>query len=442
MITNRITALIIAGLAYSANILAQKAAPASFPAFNGQALVPVVKVSSGGTIHRFFDTSPLSPSGRYLALFRFPEETRSPKPGEVGQVILVDRQSGKERVVAQSRGWEMQLGANVQWGRTDKDLYFNDVDTTTWQAFAVRLNPFTGKSHRMGGTIFMASNDGKYLASYNLISSRWAQVGYGVIVPEAKAPHNIGPVATDGIDITTTATGASRRIVSIRDMYEKTVPSIAVPNPQDFEYYCFQVKWNPQGTRLLTTVQWSPRGGGPRQRSVITMRPDGSDLRTAITPEQWAKGGHHVNWTPDGEHLSMNLEVDGKPGLEIITVRYDGTNLKTAFSPGSGHPSFNPTKVPLMVTDAYPGELGYTEGTVPIRLMNMQTGQEEPVVKIFVSNAGGELRIDPHPAWDRTGRYVIFNGFQEGTRNVFMADLTGKLEETKRKPSSAKPAAH
>lgn len=400
----------------------------SFPAYAGKTLVPVVKVSSGRVIHRFFDTSPLSPSGRYLALFRFPQETQSPKPGEVGEVILVDRQTGQERVVAQSRGWEMQLGAQVQWGRSDEELFFNDVDTTNWQAFAVHVNPATNTSRRLGGTVFMASPDGHWLASHNLVNSRYAQVGYGVIVPKDRAMRNLGPVDTDGITVTEVSTGKSRQVASIRNIYEKSVPSIAIPNPQDYEYYCFQVKWNPQGTRLLTTVQWSPRTGGDRRRAVITMRPDGSDLRTAITPDQWAKGGHHVNWTPDGEHLSMNLNIDGKPGLEIITVRYDGRDLKTVFSPGSGHPSYHPEGLPLMVTDAYPGELGLVEGSVPIRLMNTQTGKEQIIASIFLSKAQGEFRIDAHPTWDRSGRYVIFNGYVDGTRNVFMADLKSLLE--------------
>lgn len=439
MASNQTCALLLAALAFSAPAIGQVSPPAVFSTFAGTAKVPVVKVGSAREIHRFFDTSPMSPSGRYLALFRFPEEDRAPKPGEVGHVVLVDRQTGKERIVAQTRGWEMQLGANVQWGASDDDLYFNDVDPSTWQAFAVRLNPRTGKSRRLGSTVFMVSNDGTKLATYNLISSRYAQVGYGVVLPDANTPHNYGPVATDGINVTNTATGVSKRIVNIRDIYEKTVPSLAIPNPNDFEYYCFQVKWNPQGTRLLTTLQWAPKGGGPRQRSVITMRADGSDLRTAITPAQWALGGHHVNWTPDGEHLSMNLNVDGRPGLEIITVRYDGTDLKTVFTPGSGHPSFHPTGPPLLVTDAYPGELGYTDGTVPIRLLNVATGQEEAVVRIYVSNAGGELRIDPHPAWDRTGRYVVFNGFEGNTRSVYLADLAGKLKEVNKLKEVKRP---
>jgi len=421
------------------NGMAQQTAPFAFPTYVGKASVPVVKVSSGRVIHRFFDTSPLSPSGRYLALFRFPQETRSPKPGEVGEVILVDRQTGQERVVAQSRGWEMQLGANVQWGNTDGALYFNDVDTTNWSAFAVQLNPLTGKARRMGGTVFMVSPDGTKLATHNLTASRYAQIGYGVIIPKERVVKNVGPVASDGIYVTNTATGKGKQIVSIRDIYQKTVPGITIPNPNDFHYYCFQVKWNPQGTRLLTTIQWSPISGGDRRRAVITMRPDGSELRTAITPDQWALGGHHINWTADGEHLSMNLNVDGKPGLEIITVRYDGSDLKTVFTHGSGHPSFHPGGLPLMVTDAYSGEMPTPDGKAPIRSMNVKTGKEQTIAQIFLPEIKDfEFRVDAHPAWDRSGRYVIFNGYVDGTRNVFMADLKDIIEEAGKHSATGK----
>lgn len=33
------------------------------------------------------------------------------------------------------------------------------------------------------------------------------------------------------------------------------------------------------------------------------------------------------------------------------------------------------------------------------------------------------LRIDPHPAWDQSWRYVTFNAYVGGTRRVFIADL-------------------
>lgn len=394
----------------------------------GNPQVPLKTAATGGVIHRFFDTSPVSPSGRYLALFRMPYENKSPRPGDAGDVILVDLQTGKERAVAKSRGWEVQLGANVQWGATDKELLFNDVDTTTWKAYCVVLDPASGRSRKLDGTIFMASNDGTRVASYNLLKSTYAQVGYGVVIPRNLVKKNVGPFTDDAIYITNIRTGKSKSVVSIKRVYDSTLPSIAIPNPMDYEYYFFQVKWNPQGTRLLTTLQWSPVKGGARLRSVITMNTDGTNIHTAITPEQWAKGGHHINWAPDGEHLTMNLNVDGREGLELISVKYDGSDLKTIFTPGSGHPSFHPKNLPIMVTDAYPNEpITKLDGSVPIRYLHTDTGKEEKIADVFVSSAEGEFRVDPHPAWDRTGRFVIFNGLIAGTRTVFVADLKALL---------------
>ncbi len=391
----------------------------------GKPLVPIRKISSGGVIHRFHDTSPLSPSGRFMALFRVPFEDRYPQPGEAGEVILVDMKTGKERVISKSYGWEMQVGANVQWGGSDHELYFNDVDTTTWEPFAVQLDPFTGSSRRMEGTVFMASLDGKKLASHNLVNSVHAQSGYGVILPDSLTDYNVGPVDSDGIFITDTKTGKTEMLVSIRDIYEKTVPSITVSNPNDFAYYCFKIMWNPQGTRIMTLVQWRPLTGGKRKIAVITMRPDGSEIRTAITPEQYAMGGHHMAWTADGDHISMNLEVDGEPGLEFITVKYDGSDLKTVFPVGSGHPSFHPGGLPLVVTDAYPHEpVTHQDGFVPVRLLNVATGTEELIAHVFVPKVeDSSFRVDAHPTWDRSGRFVIFNGYEDNTRCVYIADL-------------------
>ncbi len=394
---------------------------------------PVKKISTGRIIHRFFDTSPISPSGKYIALFRFPSETESPKPGDEGEVVLVNIKTGKERVVAKSRGFEIQLAANIQWGNTDKELYFNDVDTVNWKGFAIQLNPFTGASRRMEGTVFMVSPDGKKLASYNLEKSRYAQVGYGVVIPDELNPRNKGVVDNDGIYITDVATGKCNMIVSIRQLYDQAIPSIKVPNPEKFEFYCFQVKWNPQGTRLLTVIDWLPKVDGQRQRVVLTMKSDGSDVRTAITNDQWTKGGHHINWMPDGEHLSMNLNIDGKPGIEIISVKYDGKDMKTVYPSGSGHPSYHPKGLPFIITDAYAGEMPLADGKTPIRLINLETQTEQNVAEITLPKITDfEFRVDAHPAWDRTGRYVVFNGTDFGTRCVYIVDLKLKTRQINR----------
>ncbi|NLS90707.1 MAG: hypothetical protein GXX96_00795 [Planctomycetaceae bacterium] len=417
--------IVLAGLAGQPLRAAEAPRFSMFPEYRDHdPMVPVYVLPGNRALHRFFDTSPISPSGRYVALFRMPYEDHSPQPGDAGDVILVDLESGELRTIGRSRGWEVQVGANVQWGPTDEQLYFNDVDPATWQAFAVKMDPTTGARQRLDGTVFMVSPDGTQAVSHNLVKSKRAQVGYGAVVPDHLATRNVGPVADDGVFVTDTDTGRSRMLVSLKTIYEQAEPSLRISDPENYEYYCFQAKWNPQGSRILTTVQWSPLSGGERRRAVITMNADGSQIRTAVTPEQWAGGGHHINWCPDGVRLSMNLNTDDDRELELVTFRFDGADLRKVFEPGSGHPSFHPGGR-YMVTDAYPGEqVAFGNGLVPIRLINTEKATCQDIIRINVSPVRGEFRVDAHPAWDRSGRYVTFNGWINDTRKVLVADLS------------------
>ncbi len=55
-------------------------------------------------ISRFHLSSPVSPSGRYLALTRLSREDRRPDPGEVAEIILVDLEKGGAKIIAET--WE------------------------------------------------------------------------------------------------------------------------------------------------------------------------------------------------------------------------------------------------------------------------------------------------------------------------------------------------
>lgn len=389
--------------------------------------IPIKKVTSGYIIHRFHDTSPISPSGKYIALFRIPFEDRYPVPGDHGEVVLINLETGAEEVIDKSFGWEIQVGANVQWGATDEQLFYNQVDTASWKAFTVMYNLKTRQSKKIDGWMFMVSRDGKKLVSHNLVNSFYAQSGYGVIVPDAYRSRNYGLSDQDGIYVTDVASGQSRRVVSLKEMFEKAQPAVGISDPENYQIYGFKAMWNPQGTRIMTCMLFYPNDGGRRKVAVLTFKPDGSDVRTAISTTQYAKGGHHMAWMPDGEHISMNLEINPeKNGLEIVTFKYDGTNLKEVFNPGSGHPSYNPKGFPLIVTDAYRHETAVTlnDGYVPVRLINTETGKETLISKVKIPDVSdSSFRLDPHPTWDNSGRFVIFNGYDDSSRGVYIADL-------------------
>jgi Tol biopolymer transport system component len=390
--------------------------------------VPVwcVTPKEGRVFHRFFDTSPISPSGRYVALTRIPHEDRLPRPGDVAQVVLVDLETAEERVVAETRGWDTQLGAQAQWGADDTQLFFNDVDPATWTAFGIVMDPLAGTFRRMEGTVYMVSRDGKWAASPCLLRTSRTQAGYGVIVPPERVPLNKGAADDDGVYLTDVATGRCELLVSFAEIVKAALDPREYPRGA---FYGAHVKWTPKGERLMLVLRWLS-DAGKRKNNVITMKADGTDIRVAIPASQWGKGGHHPDWCPDGEHVMMNLKLDGKT-LRLVRARYDGSGLEpmTEAVLGSGHPSLHPNGRHV-VTDSYPREkVAFGDGTVPVRLIDIEAGTATNLVRIRTvppwSGPKNELRVDPHPAWGRDYRLVAFNACPDGTRRVYVADLSG-----------------
>ncbi|HET9693696.1 MAG TPA: hypothetical protein VFP48_04885 [Steroidobacteraceae bacterium] len=411
---------------------------ARFPAyaqFDPRVPVHCVTPTLAGAIHRFYDSSPFSPSGRYLAVLRMPNEHRLPRPGEIADIHVVDLATGETAQVAETRGWDAQLGAHVQWGADDRTLLFNDVDPATWTAFGVRLDPLSGDRQRLDGTVYAVSPDGAWSASPCLRRTLRTQRGYGVVVPEASIPKNRGAPSDDGIYLTDLRSGASRLLTSIADIVRGVFAPDARARYDGGDFYGFHLKWNAQGTRLLFVLRWLPRTWLPwrrkkrhRRLNVVTLAADGSNPRIAIPDTAWRKGGNHPNWCPDGERVLMNLNASAD-GLRFVAVRHDGTELQV-LSPearGSGHPTLHPDGRHIL-TDAYPHEpVAFGDGTTPLRWIELPSGRETTLLRIHTRSAHEDsvpaLRVDPHPAWDRDYRFVAFNANPDGTRRVYVADL-------------------
>jgi len=402
--------------------------------FNPQFSVYCVTPGLNGCFHRFFNTSPISPSGRYLAATHMFHENRLSVPDEEAEIILVDLLTGVTSVVAKTRGFDTQLGAQAQWGATDNELFFNDLDTKDWHAFGVKMNPITGRCQNLCGPIFEVTRDGKYAASVCLLRSAITQRGYGVVVPPEVLPWNEGASHKDGVYLTDTTTGKCKLIASYKDIVEACGGSIHPLEPErGGAYHGHQVSWNPQGTRLLLALAFNyPKpieiGKRPLDMCLITMKPDGSDIHVALKFNLWRLGGHHPCWCPDGEYITQNLRIDNE-NMRFIRMRYDGSELISLNNKisGCGHPSLHCDGRHLL-SDAYVFEpLAFKDGTVPIRLVDIEAGTEQIIARIGSKppymGPFYALRVDPHPAWDRTFSRIAFNACPDGTRRIYIADI-------------------
>ncbi len=394
------------------------------------------------TQHRFFDTSPISPSGRYAALTRFPFEDHPPEPGDVAEVVLVDLAEGITRIVAETTAWEGQLGAQTQWGATDGQLFFNVMDTSddaNWRPHGVCMNVMAGAQRNLQGTVYMVSRNGLWAVSPCLKRTVCTQGGYGVLVPLEQVKRNEGAPDDDGVYLTDCTTGECKLLVSMKQF--ATCAGIDVSDGSAL--WGFHAKITPQNDRIGFVVRQLKPNAAEMSRVVrmFTMRLDGSELTEAITADQWSRGGHHPDFTPDGRQIIMNLKLD-REHMRFVAVGYDGRNMRELHPTltGSGHPSLHP-RVPCIVTDSYLHEpMAFGDGTTPIRWCNLQTGEEVTVARIHTQPdcagnhpdlpvpAGGVMRVDPHPAWDRSYRYITFNACPNGERQVFVADMQNLID--------------
>jgi len=96
---------------------------------NNDIIVPtwIVTNSLTSSTIRFFDSSPFSPSNRYIAVTRVNtiQENKPIKAGDVASIIVIDLELGIEILVDVTNSWDSQLGAQLQWGLTDNDLIYN-----------------------------------------------------------------------------------------------------------------------------------------------------------------------------------------------------------------------------------------------------------------------------------------------------------------------------
>lgn len=395
----------------------------------------IVTPERRGCFHRFFDTSPFSPGGRFVALLQVPFEDRVNRPGESANVLVVDLETGEEHEAGTTCGWEFQMGANLQWGADDETLLFNDVDSDTWAACGVRLAWRSGERTTFPRGIYHASPDGRRAAVTNPITMRRTQNGYGVLVPDELVPKNAGLPEDDGLFITDVETGEIDLVAPIRKLVVDGVPREERGDYEAMENYAFHCKWNPPGDRLMVTIRRKP-AGHPEPFAVrnhremwfdiFTCRPDGSDIHRAVPWTEWKKGGHHTTFFPDGGRLSMNVNLHGR-GMVLMQVNYDGSDYRpiTEKVPGSGHPTFH-RDTRHILTDTYVNELpalrpdDVPDDHNPIRWIDAEAGSEEQLLWIPTSTPYQKnesvLRVDPHPAWSRDYRMAMVNTFIDGTR--------------------------
>ncbi len=372
-------------------------------------------------MHTYYDVCPFSPSGRLLACLRLPFEDRQPAADDPAELCVLDLPGRTLRTLCPTTAWGFQTGAHQQWGRSDRYLYFNDK--RDGRPVGVRLDLESGERRFLEGPIWQIDAAERFAISPCLIRANLTQPGYGVSVePDRQLANRVRAAEDDGLFRVDLRTGRQTLLISLAAVWE------ALADRQDLQeavLYAFHCKFNPQGTRILLVVR-ARFDDGRFVASLLTARPDGSELRTIVPHRLWRRGGHHPIWHPNGRQVLMNLTPDER-GMRFCLIDAQTSQLQVLMDdpPGSGHPSISADGA-LLLTDATRESASVR--FAPIRLVDLpRPGQREGRWRDLCTLrspavAGSPLRRDAHPVWDRDCRRICFLAAPGGKRQLFLAD--------------------
>lgn len=435
------------------------------------------------SIHRFFDSSPISPSSRYVAYTRMPvplpvitkkgstnvqHEASKVTPLIYAQIVITDLLSGAHTVIDSSLAWDSQVGAHVQWGSSDDELFYNIVSfqhhhqlNETYQPIihisddatsslnsnylqskarvvAVVYNITSHSFRALPCPIYHVSADGQQAVSPNLLKIHYTQLGYGIRGITLPSSPNRNALTNDGICMTIVRDGICKVFVRLQQLLEAAHMDV-----QHTPVYGFHTKWSSDGKYVMIIVRTLEshvlsstmifKKGTVRVQHLFVVDTRLTFIKRILS---WSSSpfimhacaynrsrcdpvmlhdGNHPNWIPNTHKISMNLERVRRHNSSISSIMSSrGTRKRTDWS------------IVAIDVDLIPLDYQYIYSTAINIINHDSTGGTRAARRLddndkstasSISQSLAVQEVYPigtgHPTFDITGQYILTDAYSK-----------------------------
>jgi len=409
----------------------------------------------------YYDTCPwsadqtrlLAHRARFLDRFPAPDD-----PCEIGVVEGWDTDDPVFTTLAESRAWNWQQGARLQWATIDagERIVFNDL--RAGGHVAVILNVDASEHRVLGAPVYALSRDAS--AAVTLGFGRLSRLRPEYGVPGLADPNPDDPSPSDdGVFRLDLATGATRLVSSIRALDAHSLPGRPAPAGGALHQHVNHLLFNPSGTRVCFMHRYD-RPDGILHSRLFTSDLDGRDVRLLFegmcSHYDWADDGTILAWagrrallgagaarSPLGAGASLARRALkpvyyalGKPRVLMNKILRDSYLLiedredaaTMPFAPGElttdGHCTYNrggPEPGRWVLTDGYPD----LKSRQPLFLWDTRAGRGLEIARPPTPRAlDREVRVDLHPRFSRDARMVCVDSAMDGARRMYVFDVS------------------
>jgi hypothetical protein len=405
-----------------------------------------LRAVTAGPGHHFFgyyDKSPWNASGSLLLAHEAPFNDRAPCAADAVKVGVVRLDRGNAfQPLGQSHAWNWQQGAMLQWHPADPEQVFLHNDRRDGR-FVGMVSDTDGRQLNMyDRPIYAVMPDGRSGFSLNFARLAAHRPGYGYAGVHDTFEDDATP-REDGIWRMDLSSGQAELIVSMADLAGRDPR----PSMDGAWHYVNHIQPSRGGKRIAFFHIWH-RDEKSWEVRLYTCRPDGTELTCLLDTGSishydwrdddsiliWAKRpdaparflflSHPMN-TPVGAASAANRPVSLAAEAALITSTGDAETRYRVFGEDAlkedGHCGFSPDGR-WVLNDTYPDR----HDMRTLMLVRWPQGERIDLARLHSpkSKWWGELRCDLHPRWSRDGTRVCVDSVHEGTRQMYVMDVS------------------
>jgi hypothetical protein len=374
-------------------------------------MVPITR----GPKHHFFgyyDRSPWNLSQTRILAHESEFNDRPPAAGDkvvVGSIDLADRHF---QALATGTAWNWQQGAMVAWHPADPDRRWVHNDCRHGRAVGLVRDLDGSEVATYDHPIYALSPNGQDAWSLSFARLAVFRPGYGYAGLSDPSINDDHPKA-DGVRLVDLQNGRDELIVSLDELARRDPLTSMAGQP----HWVNHIQPNRSGSHIAFFHLWRHGTSGWGARLYVCER-DGSALRCALDTGRVS----HYDWLDDDRLLIWARRREGDERFILLDVRDDSySTFGDLELREDGHASFSPDRS-WVLNDTYPDR--YDMRT--IMLVKWPGGERTDIARAYSPKAKwwGEIRCDLHPRWSRDGRLVCVDSVHDGTRQIYVIDVT------------------
>lgn len=402
-----------------------------------------------GPKHHFFgyyDKCPWDSTGRFMLTLEVDFMNRLPEPEDVAVIGIIDFHDNNTFVpVAETRSWNWQQGAMLQWVSSDRLIIYNDCEKNHF--VSILLDIKTGKRRILPLPVYTLSHDGRFALSINFSRLHHTRRGYGYAGGIDPWQDNLYP-DDDGIYLMDVNTGKYKLILS----YAQVAAFDYSPAMEEGKHWFEHLAFNPRDSRFCFLHRFQLNEGGIYTR-LLTADLDGSNLYVVnegmVSHLDWLNSNKILAWARKGKIFPSTqrrgfsnltplkqilafirgLGIPNWARKHIIgdhyllltdqTTQVDviGEDILTS----DGHCSCSPDRR-WILTDTYPDE----NNEQHLILYHPETMTKAEIGTFYSPPELDKtpMRCDLHPRWNRDGTQICIDSTHEGSRQMYVLDVS------------------